>query len=76
MSKMTDCTWLWPQPSHLGMVADCHTAHDDAVAQAHTITDDAALANANIRAQLAVHTNLGSGGNQHLEGGGEGTCGN
>lgn len=56
------------------MVADCHAAHDDAVAQAHTITDDAALANADIRAQLAVHTNLGSGGNQHLQRGGESTC--
>jgi hypothetical protein len=47
------------------VVADTDAAHDDAVAQAHAITDDAALANADIGAQLAVHANLGGGGHQH-----------
>lgn len=53
--------------THLGVVADAHAAHDDAVAQAHTVTNDTALSDADIGAQLAVHTNLGCGGNQHLQ---------
>lgn len=40
--------------THLGVILDLHTAHDDAVAQAHAISNDTAAADGYVRSAIDV----------------------
>lgn len=55
-----------PCKPHLGVLADLHAFHHHAIAQPHAVADHAALADADVRPQLAVCADLGAGRHQHV----------